>query len=171
MNALSHAARTSSGLECAFLIRDLRATQIPACESFFNRLDPRDVRMRFATLRFCDRYFIPSLGGASDGLALAAIQEADTIVGVANLVPMAAGKAEAAVIVRSDLKRRGIGRTLIAAVIDRAERLGLRQIMGLVNSENYPMLALARSMGFQLVRWDSYLTEVRRVVARGADVK
>jgi len=146
----------------AFVIRELPPTEIDACQAFFNRLEPRDVRLRFASTRFSIGDFIPALAGWADGFALAAIDDEDAIVGIASLVPLESGEAETALIVRSDRKRRGIGRALLAAIIERATRVGVSEIFGLVDWENKPMAALARAMEFQIVRLDSFSIETRR---------
>ena len=145
-----------------FVIRDLPPTEIDACQAFFNRLEPRDVRLRFASTRFSIGDFIPTLAGWADGFALAAIDDEDAIVGIASLVPLESGEAEKTLIVRSDRKRRGIGRALLAAIIERATRGGVSEIFGLVDWENKPMAALARTMEFQIVRLVSFSIETRR---------
>ena len=145
-----------------FVIRELPPTEVAACQAFFNRLEPRDVRLRFASTRFSIRDFIPALAGWRDGFALAARDGEGAIVGIASLVPLDSGEAETALIVRSDSKRRGIGRALLAAIIERATRVGVSEIFGLVDWENRPMTALARAMGFQIVRQDSFFVATRR---------
>lgn len=145
-----------------FLIRELPPTEIDACRAFFNRLELRDIRMRFASTRFSIRDFIPALAGWPDGFALAALDGENAIVGIASLVPFDSGEAETALIVRSDRKRRGIGRALLAAVVERAASIGVNEIFGLVDWENKPMAALARAMEFQIIRRDSFFVETRR---------
>ena len=156
------ATMRSDGATDAFVIRELPPTEIEACRAFFDRLEPRDVRLRFASTRFSIRDFIPVLAGWPNGFALAALDGESAIVGIASLVPFDSGEAETALIVRSDRKRRGIGRALLAAIIERATRVGVREIFGLVDWENKPMAALARAMGFQIIRHDSFCVETRR---------
>jgi GNAT superfamily N-acetyltransferase len=149
-----------------FIIRELHAPDADACDVFFHHLDRTDIRMRFASSRhFSIHDFLPGLGRVNAGLAIAAFNAAEMILGVLNLVRLNSDSAEVAVIVRSDRKRRGIGRSLIAHVIQRAEDDGLSQLNGYVLAENQPMLALARVMGFQSSRWDSFFIEVRRSIS------
>jgi acetyltransferase len=56
--------------------------------------------------------------------------------------------AEFAVIVRSDLKGRGIGSMLMRLLIDYARKRGIGALFGEVLAENRAMLALARELGF-----------------------
>jgi acetyltransferase len=59
-------------------------------------------------------------------------------------------RAEFAVTVRSDLKRQGLGRLLMAILIDYCRERGARQIVGEALAENGAMLELAKCLGFQL---------------------
>jgi acetyltransferase len=56
--------------------------------------------------------------------------------------------AEFAVIVRSDLKGRGLGRLLMDALIRHLTARGTQQMVGFVLRENAAMQDLARSLGF-----------------------
>jgi acetyltransferase len=57
-------------------------------------------------------------------------------------------EAEFAIVVRSDLKGRGLGRLLLAKLERYAVAQGLQRITGVVLRENAPMLELARHCGF-----------------------
>ncbi|MBM3521865.1 MAG: GNAT family N-acetyltransferase, partial [Alphaproteobacteria bacterium] len=59
-------------------------------------------------------------------------------------------RAEFAVIVRSDLKGRGLGRLLMDRIITHARGRGVGEIVGDILRENTGMLALARDLGFEL---------------------
>lgn len=145
-----------------FTIRELRASDVQACNVFFDHLDRHDVRMRFASPRtFSFHHFLPGLARTDEGVAFAAVDAAEMILGVVTLVYLNSGSAEVAVIVRSDYKRRGIGSSLLGHIIQRAEDDGLSELVGYVLAENQAMLALARVMGFQSSRWDSFFSEVR----------
>ena len=58
-------------------------------------------------------------------------------------------RAEFAVLVRSDLHRRGIGRLLMSWLIDYARSRGLAEIFGHVFRENAPMLGLCKTLGLR----------------------
>jgi hypothetical protein len=73
--------------------------------------------------------------------------------------------AEVGLIVRSDHKRRGIGRTLLTGVIQGVRRRDLTLLIGHILVENKVMLMLARAMGFRCIGRDGFLIEVRRSLA------
>ena len=56
--------------------------------------------------------------------------------------------AEFAVLVRSDMKGRGLGYTLMSAILDYARAKGLSRVYGEILRENVGMLKLARDLGF-----------------------
>lgn len=151
--------------EDLFIIRALDESDAEACDRFCRQLDRDDIRRRFGTLRCPSRNFLPVHDGASERVAFAALDGSQDILGVLSLSHLSAGLAEVAVIVRSDHKRRGIGRSLLAHAIEYAEQDGLAQLVGYVIAGNAPMLALARQMGFRSLRWDEFLVEVRRSVS------
>ena len=58
-------------------------------------------------------------------------------------------RAEFAVTVRSDIKRRGMGRMLMEQIIAYCRDQGVGEIWGSILAENQPMLGLARKLGFK----------------------
>jgi acetyltransferase len=58
--------------------------------------------------------------------------------------------AEFAIVVRSDLQGLGLGRTLLEGLIEACQARGVERLYGLVAPSNSGMLALARSMGFDV---------------------
>lgn len=56
--------------------------------------------------------------------------------------------AEFTVMIRSDIKGRGLGFRLMTELVDYARRRGLKRLFGLVPSENLTMLRMARELGF-----------------------
>lgn len=58
--------------------------------------------------------------------------------------------AEFAILVRSDLKRRGLGRALLSKMIDYCRKSGLAELIGQILPENEAMIALARRCGMQV---------------------
>ncbi len=75
------------------------------------------------------------------------------IIGGFRLVAEAdPGTAQFAILVRDDYQKMGIGRRLIHVMIDIAREKGLKEIFGIVLSDNKKMLALCRSMGFTTKR-------------------
>jgi GNAT superfamily N-acetyltransferase len=142
--------RVDDPTRCVVSIRELRASDAQACYVFFKHLHPDDVRMRFASPRaYSFSLFLPCIAGRS--LAFAAVNAADMIVGVANLVHLSPSTAETALAVRSDHKRRGIGRSLLGQVLRHAEEDGLSQLSGSVLADNKEMLAFAEAMGWRRI--------------------
>jgi acetyltransferase len=142
------------------LVRPIRPEDGAAYLAFFNALTPEDVRMRmFAHVRQLppsqlarftqidydrEMAFMATRPGAGAG------GQAETL-GVARVVADPDNiRAEFAVTVRSDLKRQGLGRLLMAILIDYCRERGARQIVGEALAENGAMLELARCLGFQL---------------------
>jgi acetyltransferase len=76
----------------------------------------------------------------------------DEQVAVARFALDADGEGcEFALAVADDWQRRGLGRFLMARLIEAAAARGLRIIWGQVSTDNAGMLALARSLGFGIV--------------------
>ncbi len=74
--------------------------------------------------------------------------DAGNAVGVSRIVADPDNvKAEFAVLVRSDLKGRGIGRLLLREIAAYAQRRGIREMFGDVLEDNVAMLALCRDVG------------------------
>jgi len=72
-------------------------------------------------------------------------------------------RAEYALLVRSDMKGRGLGTTLMHEIIDYARSQGIGELFGSVLRENRTMLDLADRLGFERVRdtEDPEVVEVR----------
>jgi L-amino acid N-acyltransferase YncA len=74
---------------------------------------------------------------------------------------------EDSVYVRHDCHRQGIGRALLADLIDRATALGYHTILALISADQEASLALHRQFGFAQV---AYLREVGTKFDRWLDV-
>jgi RimJ/RimL family protein N-acetyltransferase len=81
-----------------------------------------------------------------DHVALAAANDAG-IVGVARFIRLDDTKAELAMAVVDDWRGRGLGRTLLAALVDEARALGVTRFEATVLADNVPMLRLLRGLG------------------------
>ncbi|WP_422823031.1 GNAT family N-acetyltransferase [Variovorax humicola] len=73
-------------------------------------------------------------------------------------------EAEFAIIVRSDLKGAGLGRLLLAQLIEHARSRGTGRLVGIVLRENERMLKLAHAMGFEDDHSEPPSSDQRRVV-------
>ncbi len=145
-----------------FSIRELRSSDALACHDFFHCLDWLDVRIRFASRHFCFDLFFPTPSEGGTSVAFVALDEAQAILGVVNLVSLSSNSAEVATIVRSDCKRCGIGRALILHSIERARRDGLSELVAYVQPDNRVALRFAHAMGFRSIGEDHFCIEVSR---------
>jgi acetyltransferase len=130
------------------------------------------MRMRFfAPLRTVPRATLARLM-ALDGereIALALELAPGEFAGIARLsAEPGLARAEFAVAVRSDLKRRGIGRLLMARILDHARARGIGEVTGSILRENVAMVALARALGFAIEDEPGATAMVRARIAAGA---
>ncbi|WP_299391630.1 bifunctional acetate--CoA ligase family protein/GNAT family N-acetyltransferase [Pelagibius sp.] len=136
-------------------IRPLRPTDAAGLRHAFRQLDPEDVRMRFfATIKDLSDDMLARLTQLDYDreMALAAFTSQDSGHQGLGVVRLAADpdnrRAEFAVLVRSDIKRQGVGSVLMEAILDYARERGIGEICGSVLAENAAMLALCRKLGF-----------------------
>ena len=138
----------------AITIRTLSPADRCAYYRFCAHLTREDLRLRFGgVMRFdgalARRLFAVDPARETVFAAHGATSEADdAILGIARLVRVSAEEAEIAVIVRSDRKRRGLGRALLQRLIRHAATLGLKTLVGDILDENYPARQLVRAAGF-----------------------
>jgi acetyltransferase len=121
---------------------------------FLSRLEAEDLRLRFgggrpprepAALR-------RRLGlGDPRNTVLLSLDAAGAIAGMASLALASADMAETAVIVRSDLKHRGVGTALMRCLVRQARMSGLTRLMAFVLYENLPARRLVRRLGFRQI--------------------
>ena len=97
-------------------------------------------------------------------MAFIAVDAQQNTLGVARLVRDPDNvEAEFALMVRSDLKGRGLGRLLMQALLDYAAARGTRRLVGYVLRENQAMLTLLKPLGFELRPDEHEPSEVLRV--------
>ena len=97
-------------------------------------------------------------------IATATIEGAETAIGVARYARLADDvTCEFAITVADAWQGCGIGRKLLAMLVDAARGHGMRRIIGDVLATNTPMLRLAHSQGFRIERHPEG-AELRRVV-------
>jgi acetyltransferase len=150
--------RTVSWNGQPLLIRPIRPEDGAAHVAFFNALDPEDVRMRmFARMRQLQPSQLARFTQIDYDREMALIATRPGPDGVAETLGVGRVvadpdnlQAEFAVTIRSDLKRTGLGRLLMAALIDYCRARGTAEIVGEALADNTGMLSLASSLGFQL---------------------
>jgi acetyltransferase len=150
------------------LIRPVRPEDEAMFHRFFKQITMDDLRLRFfAPVREFSHTFIARLTQLdyARAIALAAISPVDgDMLGVVHIIADANyDKGEYAVLVRSDIKGRGLGWHLMHTMIQYARWLRLREIEGQVLSHNKPMLSMCGELGFTIssVREDPGVSLVR----------
>jgi acetyltransferase len=137
-------------------LRPIRPEDEDQHRRFIESLSPEDVRMRvFTTRRSLPRSELARLTQIDYAREMAFIAERraadgqpETIGTVRAISDPDNVEAEFAIVVRSDLKGRGLGRMLLQKLERYAAAQGLQRITGVVLRENEPMLDLARHCGF-----------------------
>lgn len=139
------------------LIRPIRPEDEPAHYELFEHFSPEDIRFRFFRMvkpfphsemaRFTqidyDREMAFIATNADD-------QNHPETLGVVRAIADPDNQsAEFAIIVRSDLKRQGMGRALLEKMIRYCRDKGIKELVGEILADNVAMLALAKSLGFE----------------------
>jgi acetyltransferase len=114
-----------------------------------------DLRLRFfAPVKEFSHTFIARFTQIDYARAMAfiALDEATAdMLGVVRLhIDANYDTAEYAILVRSDLKGRGLGWQLMQLIIEYARAQGIRSIHGQVLQENTQMLEMCKNLGFQM---------------------
>lgn len=139
-------------------LRPIRPEDEPMLQRMFDHLSPEDIRLRFfASLTELSHSFAARLTQIDyhREMAFVALKEGDggepEIWGVVRISADPDNeRAEYAVLVRSDIKGRGLGAELMNRILDYAEIRGLSEIWGDVLEHNKRMLELDRELGFSV---------------------
>jgi acetyltransferase len=136
-------------------IRPIRPEDERLYPAFLQRVTPDDLRMRFfAPVKEFTHHFIARFTQIDYARAMAfvGIDEASgEMLGVARLHMLThSDTGEYAVLVRSDLKGRGLGWLLMKTLVDYARGEGVRAIQGDVLAENTTMLRMCAELGFSV---------------------
>src|SRR5262249_25935889 len=137
------------------LVRPLRPEDEPLYGPFLAAVTQQDLRLRFfAPVKEFGHTFVARFTQIDYARAMAfiAIEESSgNMLGVVRLHADANyERGEYAILVRSDLKGRGLGYLLMQMIIDYARAEGLKVIEGTVLGENTAMLAMCREFGFSV---------------------
>jgi acetyltransferase len=135
--------------------RPIRPEDEPSIHEFLRHVTPNDLRLRFfAPMKEFTHQFIARLTQLDYARAMAfvAFDEAtNDLVGVVRIHSDSIYESgEYAILLRSDLKGRGLGWVLMQLIIEYARSEGLKVISGDVLHENSAMLDLCRSLGFEV---------------------
>ena len=136
-------------------MRPVRPEDEPLYGPFFAAVTQQDLRLRFfAPVKEFGHSFIARFTQIDYARAMAfiAIEESSgKMLGVVRLHADANyDSGEYAILVRSDLKGRGLGYLLMQMIIEYARAEGIKSIEAQVLSENSAMLAMCRELGFAI---------------------
>jgi acetyltransferase len=136
-------------------VRPIRPEDEPSIHQLLRHVTSHDLRLRFfAAMKEFSHEFIARLTQLdyARAMAFAAFDEATgEIVGVVRIHSDSIYESgEYAILLRSDLKGRGLGWALMQLIIEYARSEGLKVISGDVLAENTVMLAMCRSLGFEV---------------------
>ena len=144
-------------------VRPIRPEDEILYASFVAHVSPEDLRMRLlAPARELSHKFIARLTQIDYAREMAFVALSPDERDLLGVVRLHADpdyvRAEFAVIVRSDLKSRGLGWQLMQHLMAYARSEGLREMFGTVLSENTTMLEMCRSLGFQIAAVEDDMT-------------
>jgi acetyltransferase len=136
-------------------VRPIRPEDEPLIHEFLRHVTSQDLRLRFfAPMKQFTHEFIARLTQLDYARAMAfvAFDEAtNEMVGVVRIHSDSIYESgEYAILLRSDLKGRGLGWALMQLIIEYAKSEGLKVISGDVLQENTVMLEMCRSLGFEV---------------------
>src|SRR5499426_569062 len=137
------------------LVRPVRPEDEPLYGPFLAAVTQQDLRLRFfAPVKEFGHTFVARFTQIDYARAMAfiAIEESSgNMLGVVRLHADANyERGEYAILVRSDLKGRGLGYLLMQMIIEYARAEGLKTIEGQVLAENTAMLAMCTELGFSI---------------------
>jgi acetyltransferase len=137
------------------LARPIRPEDEPLIHAFLQHVTSHDLRLRFfAPMKEFTHEFIARLTQLDYARAMAfvAFDEAtNEMVGVVRIHSDSIYETgEYAILLRSDLKGRGLGWALMQLIIEYAKSEGLKTISGDVLKENTVMLEMCRHLGFEV---------------------
>ena len=136
-------------------VRPIRPDDEALYGPFLAAVTADDLRLRFfAPVKELGHSFIVRFTHIDYARAMAfiALDEATgAMLGVARLHPVTdQNSGEYAILVRSDLKGRGLGWRLMQLIVEYARAKGLRSIQGQVLHENTTMLQMCTELGFEI---------------------
>jgi len=136
-------------------VRPIRPEDEPLIHDFLKHVSLPDLRLRFfAPMKHFSHEFIARLTQLDYARAMAFVAFDETtneLVGVVRIHSDSIYETgEYAILLRSDLKGRGLGWALMQMIIEYARSEGLKTISGDVLADNTVMLAMCRGLGFKV---------------------
>ncbi len=136
-------------------VRPIRPEDEPQLHEFLKHVTSQDLRLRFfAPMKEFSHEFIARLTQLDYARAMAFVafdEVTNELVGVVRIHSDSIYEnGEYAILLRSDLKGRGLGWALMQLIIEYARSEGLKMISGDVLQENTIMLEMCRNLGFEI---------------------
>jgi acetyltransferase len=137
------------------LVRPIRPEDEPLIHDLLQHVSKQDLRLRFfGAVGEFTHAFIARLTQIDYARAMALValdQATGALIGVVRIHSDSIYEAgEFAILLRSDLKGRGLGWALMQLIIEYARSEGLKRITGQVLQENTTMLNMCRELGFDV---------------------
>ena len=161
------------GDDWKIFVRPIRVDDEPLILYLLQHVSKEDLRLRFFdSIKEFSHPFLVRLTQLDYARAMAfvAFDEASLdILGVVRVHSDAVGETgEYAILLRSDLKGRGLGWALMQMIIEYSKSRGLKRIVGQILQENSVMLKMCRELGFEVKtnREDLGIYEVTLVLDR-----
>ena len=137
------------------LARPIRPEDEPVIHEFLRHVTSHDLRLRFfAPMKEFTHEFIARLTQLDYARAMAFVafdEASNEMVGVVRIHSDSIYETgEYAILLRSDLKGKGLGWALMQLIIEYAKSEGLKTISGDVLKENTVMLEMCRHLGFEV---------------------
>ncbi len=133
-------------------LRPIRPDDLDAMMAMWGRLSPETIRLRFFALRKMDREQMRRFVelDLSSRFALVAEQHGEIVgVGRFDRLPEQPDTAEFAITVQDDQQGRGLGTTLLRALMAPARDMGVTHFHGDILTDNRSMLRVMRDAGFE----------------------
>lgn len=136
-------------------VRPIRPEDEPQIHELLRHVASHDLRLRFfAPMKEFSHEFIARLTQLDYARAMAFVafdEVTNELLGVVRIHSDSIYESgEYAILLRSDLKGKGLGWSLMQLIIEYARSEGLKAISGDVLTENTVMLAMCRNLGFQV---------------------
>jgi acetyltransferase len=136
-------------------VRPVRPEDEPLIHELLRHVTPQDLRLRFfAPIKQFSHEFIARLTQLDYARAMAFVAFDEITKEPLGVVRIHSDSiyesGEYAILVKSDLKGRGLGWCLMQFLIEYARSEGLKVISGEVLAENTVMLAMCRNLGFEV---------------------
>ncbi|MBA7650388.1 Peptidyl-lysine N-acetyltransferase Pat [subsurface metagenome] len=137
------------------LARPIRPEDEPTLHEFVKHVTMEDRRLRFlAPMKHFSHEFIARLTQLDYARAMAFVAFDESSGELAGVVRLHSDSiyetGEYAILLRSDLKGRGLGWALMQLLIEYGKAEGLKQIFGQVLRENTTMIEMCRNLGFSV---------------------